>query len=69
MPKVSYELIPISELICNQKYQRELSQKQVTRTADNFDPFQINPVKVSRRDGSYYVINGQHTMEIIARIS
>ncbi len=69
VPKVSYELIPISELICNQNYQRELSHKQVTRTADNFDPFQINPVKVSKRDGHYYVINGQHTMEIIARIS
>ena len=69
VPKVTYALIPICELVCSQKYQRELSKKQVRNTADNFDPFQINPVKVSRRDGCYYVINGQHTMEIVARIS
>lgn len=69
VPKVRYELIPISELVCDQKYQRELSRKQVKRTSDNFDPFQINPVKVSRRDNKNYVINGQHTMEIVARIS
>ncbi len=69
VPKVKYELIPIKELICDQKYQRDLSKKQVTRTSDNFDPFQINPVKVSRREGSNYVINGQHTIEIVAKIS
>lgn len=69
VPKVVYELIPIRELVCDQKYQRELSQKQVRLTTEHFDPFQINPVKVSRRDGKNYVINGQHTMEIVARIS
>lgn len=69
VPKVKYELIPINELICDQKYQRELSKKQVNRTSKNFDTYQINPVKVSRRDGKNYVINGQHTMEIIAKIS
>ncbi len=69
VPKVKYELIPINELICDQKYQRELSNKQVELTAENFDPFQINPVKVSRREGKNYVINGQHTMEIVAKKS
>lgn len=69
VPKVSLELIPINELVCDQKYQRELSQKQVKKIVKNFTPYQINPVKVSRRDGKNYVINGQHTMEIIAQIS
>ena len=41
----------------------------VQRAAANFDPYQINPVKVSRRDGTNYVFNGQHTIEIIALIS
>jgi hypothetical protein len=31
--------------------------------------YQINPVKVSRRDGVNYVFNGQHTIEIIATVS
>lgn len=31
--------------------------------------YQINPVKVSRRNGINYVINGQHTIEIVAAVS
>lgn len=41
----------------------------MARTADNFDLYQINPVKVSRRDGMNYVFNGQHTIEIVAAVS
>ncbi len=69
IPRVNFELIPICELTCDQVYQRALSEKQVRKTSDNFDPFQINPVKVSKRDGKNYVIDGQHTMEIIAKVS
>lgn len=69
VPKVEFKLIPINELTCDQEYQRSLSQKQVRRTSDNFDPFQVNPVKVSRRNDKNYVIDGQHTMEIVAKVS
>lgn len=69
IPHVDFELIPIKELTCDQLYQRSLSEKQVRKTSDNFDPFQINPVKVSKRDGKNYVIDGQHTMEIVAKVS
>ena len=31
--------------------------------------YQINPVKVSCREGSNYVFNGQHTIEIVALVS
>ena len=31
--------------------------------------YQINPVKVSRRNGINYVFNGQHTIEIVALVS
>ena len=69
VPKVHYELIPIKNLVSNQEYQRVLSTNQVQKVAANFDVFQINPVKVSRRDGINYVFNGQHTIEIIALVS
>ena len=69
VPNVRFEKIPIKNLVSNQNYQRSLSDKHVMRTADNFDPYQINPVKVSRRDGINYVFNGQHTIEIIAAVS
>ena len=69
VPDVHFELIPIRNLVSNQEYQRNLSTTHVLKTANNFDLFQLNPVKVSRRDGINYVFNGQHTAEIIAMVS
>ena len=69
VPNVHFELIPIKNLVSNQDYQRNLSIKHVQKAAANFDICQINPVKVSRREGTNYVFNGQHTIEIVALIS
>ena len=69
IPKVHFELIPIKNLVSNQEYQRILSNSHIEKTAEDFDIYQINPVKVSRRDGTNYVFNGQHTIEIIALVS
>lgn len=69
VPEVHFEQIPIKNLVSNQEYQRNLSISHVHRAAEHFDPYQINPVKVSRRDGINYVFNGQHTIEIIALVS
>ena len=69
VPKVHFEQIPIKNLLSNQEYQRNLSQHHVEKAAANFDLYQVNPVKVSRRDGINYVFNGQHTIEIIALVS
>ena len=69
IPDVSFELIPISNLVSNQNYQRPLSSAQISSALEEFDIYQINPVKVSRRDGVNYVFDGQHTCEIIAAAS
>ena len=69
VPNVHFEQIPIKNLVSNQEYQRNLSQTHISRAAANFDPYQIYPVKVSRRDGINYVFNGQHTIEIVALVS
>lgn len=69
VPNVHFEQIPIKDLVSNQDYQRNLSLGHINRTAENFDLYQINPVKVSRRDGVNYVFNGQHTIEIVALVS
>jgi len=52
VPDVRFEKIPIRNLVSNQEYQRNLSQKHIRRTVANFDLLQVNPVKVSRRDGN-----------------
>ena len=69
VPDVHFELIPIKGLVSNQDYQRNLSMQHVRKTAENFDLYQINPVKVSRRNGVNYVYNGQHTIEVVALVS
>ena len=69
VPNVYFEQIPIKNLVSNQDYQRNLSQTHIARAVANFDLYQINPVKVSRRDGINYVFNGQHTIEIVAHAS
>lgn len=69
VPNVHFEQIPIKNLVSNQEYQRNLSISHIRRAAENFDLYQINPVKVSRRNGVNYVFNGQHTIEIVAAVS
>ncbi len=69
VPNVHFELIPIKLLVSNQTYQRPISNVHVGRTAQNFNVYQINPVKVSRRNGTNYVFDGQHTVETVATAS
>ncbi len=69
VPNVHFELIPIKNLVSNQPYQRPISNTHVGKTASHFDLYQINPVKVSRRDGINYVFDGQHTIETVATAS
>ena len=69
VPDVIFEKIPIKNLVSCQDYQRALSESQILKIAREFDLYQINPVKVSRRDGINYVFDGQHTIETIATAS
>lgn len=66
IPDVRFELIPISNLVSNQDYQRALKEGHITSTTRDFNLYQIKPVKVSRRNGINYVVDGQHTIEIVA---
>ena len=66
IPRVEFKLIPIKDLVSNQDYQRQLSESHILNAVKDFDVYQVNPVKVSRRDGINYVFDGQHTIEIIA---
>ena len=66
IPNAHFKLIPIKDLVSNQEYQRPLSESHIIRAIEEFDVCQINPVKVSRRNGINYVFDGQHTIEIVA---
>ena len=66
IPDVRFELIPIRNLVSNQNYQRDLKEGHITGTLRDFDLYQIKPIKVSQRNGVNYVVDGQHTIEIVA---
>lgn len=69
VPNVRFEKIQIKNLVSNQQYQRNLSERHIRKTVESFDLRQVNPVKVSRRDGVNFVFDGQHTIEVIAMAS
>lgn len=68
VPNCHFELIRICDLVSNQEYQRNLSILLVKSAVEEYDLHQINPVKVSRRDGINYVYDGQHTVEIVGTV-
>jgi len=54
--------LPTSELLVDAAYQRAINKDRVDRIVGSFSPRQFGYLKVSRRDGKYYVIDGQHRL-------
>lgn len=60
-----YGKINSDKIISDKSYQRPLDTKRVKKIVDNFNPKLVNPIKVSLRDGKYYVFDGQHTLKAL----
>jgi hypothetical protein len=54
--------LPTDKLLVDAMYQRSLNKDRVTRIVKSFNPRQFGYLKVSYRDGQYYVIDGQHRL-------
>jgi hypothetical protein len=54
--------LPTNVLLVDPEYQRSLNKDRAARIAREFNPRQFGYLKVSRRDGNYYVIDGQHRL-------
>ena len=69
--KCSYEYmrLPASWLVTDTSYQRAIDEKAVERIVENFDPRLVNVIKVSHRDGRFYVFDGAHTLNALKRIN
>ena len=46
-------------------YQRPVRMEKVNKIVTEFDPLLVNTLKVSLRDGHYYVFDGSHTLEAL----
>ena len=68
--KCSYEYkrMPAAWLETDFSYQRKIDAARVERIVNSFDPRLVNEVKVSFRDGKFYVFDGAHTLSALKRI-
>ena len=68
--KCSYEYkrMPAAWLETDFSYQRKIDSSRVDRIVNSFDPRLANEVKVSFRDGKFYVFDGAHTLSALKRI-
>lgn len=55
-------MLPSSLLVTDPRYQRPLEMSRVKRIVDKFDPALVNVLKVSHRNGKFYVFDGSHTL-------
>lgn len=60
-----YATIPAKDLVSSQPYQRTINKRHIKGIMDDFDPYQVNPIKVAFRNGRYYVFDGQHTLSTL----
>ena len=67
---VSYEYKNIStkELQIDELYQRDIDPKRLMRMTKEYDPCLVNPIKVSFRDGKYWIYDGQHTVAMLKSV-
>lgn len=63
--KYKYGKLNSGQIVSDKSYQRTLEAKRVKDIVDNFNPKLVNPIKVSFRDGKYYVFDGQHTLKAL----
>lgn len=64
-PDYEYKQVNTRDLFVDNLYQRELNGTKVNHIVKTFNPYLINAIKVSYRDGKYWIFDGQHTKAAI----
>jgi len=63
-----HRLLPVELLETDVSYQRKVDVKRVQEIVDNYDPRLVNSLKVSNRDGKFYIFDGSHTLAALKQI-
>ena len=63
-----YKFLTSTVLETDPSYQRRMNAAQVDRIVAEFNPLLVNAVKVSQRDGHFFVFDGAHTLAALRRI-
>ena len=66
-PEKNYEYKDINtKLLCvDPLYQRKVDMRRVAQMNKDFRPEIVDPIKVSFREGKYWIFDGQHTAELL----
>ena len=59
------QMINTKKMLVDQSYQRALDPVRVKKIAGRFNPCLVNEIKVSHRNGKYYIFDGQHTTAVL----
>lgn len=49
-------------------YQRKLDYNKIKKNCKEFNPDRVNPILVNYRDGEFWIIDGQHTWEMLKQM-
>lgn len=60
--RTEYKKLNTKYLFVDDLYQRSLDKHRVNKIVEEFNQNLVNPIKVSYRNGKYWVIDGHHTM-------
>lgn len=60
-----YKTVNSKSILAEPSYQRPVDFARVKKIVANFNPNLVNPIKVSSRDGKYFVFDGQHTLRAL----
>ena len=60
-----YRILKASQITSGQGFQRKMYLKDIKERKEHFDPYMIEIVDVSYRDGHYYCNEGQHTVTLL----
>lgn len=63
--RTEYKKINTKFLFVDELYQRIIDSHRVKKMAEEYDPNLVNPIKVSFRDGKYWIIDGHHTERML----
>lgn len=65
MAEYEYKKINTKFLCVDRLYQRDTDRARVSRMNKEFRAELVDPIKVSYRDGKYWIFDGQHTTELL----
>ena len=63
-----YKFVNNAELVMSPEVQRKLNPARVAKIIRYFSPHVVNPIKVSYRNGRYYIFDGSHTRTALVHI-